>query len=82
MQWSIVLSILQVFRHSVNTQQREHENMATAAWTIEDLALFCEHCAVIEIMEGEKYCDGCTNEVVEYLAVRFSEQSSVEKGLY
>lgn len=57
--------------------------MATVSvWTVEDLAVFCEHCAVIEIIEGEKYCNGCTDEVVEYLAVRFAEQSSVEKGLY
>ena len=57
--------------------------MATvSSWTVEDLAVFCEHCAVIEIMEGEKYCNGCTEEVVEYLAERFAEQSSVERGLY
>jgi hypothetical protein len=51
-------------------------------WTIADLAEYCEHCMVIAVQDNEKYCDGCADEITEYLAQRFCEQESVEKGLY
>lgn len=51
-------------------------------WTIEDLAAFCEHCMVIAVNSGDKYCNGCANEVVEYLALQADEQEKTEKGWY
>jgi len=51
-------------------------------WTIADLAEYCEHCMVIAIKDDEKYCDECASEVTEWLAVKYSEQNAVEKGLY
>ena len=61
-------------------------------WTIGDLALltsaaielaeYCEHCGVVQIAVDDKYCDGCVNALVEYLAVRFDEQIAVDGGLY
>jgi len=61
-------------------------------WTIRDLALltvsavemveYCESCGVVQIAVGDKYCDGCVNAVIEYLAARFDEQIAVDGGLY
>lgn len=69
--------------------------MATA-WTNRDLAeltskamellladdIYCEYCLVVPIQEGDKYCTQCANEIVEALAVRFNEQSSINQGWY
>ena len=54
----------------------------TASWTIEDLAVFCEYCMVIEVLEGDKYCTDCANDVTEYLAARFTEQEQCNNGWY
>ena len=58
--------------------------MATTitAWTVADLAVYCEHCLVITISDGDKYCDSCADDVAEYLARRFTEQDAIEKGWY
>lgn len=70
--------------------------MATTKWTQADLAIlvekalrialthaeYCEYCTVTPVYPGEKYCPACANEITEYLAVRYVEQSQVEKGLY
>jgi len=52
------------------------------AWTVADLAEYCEHCMVIAVEENEKYCDGCVNEIVEYLAQVQGERDMADKGLY
>lgn len=56
--------------------------MAISAWTISDLAEFCECCMVIEVNKHDKYCQDCANDVCEYLAELYDEQEKVEKGLY
>jgi len=57
--------------------------MATLTrWTLEDLAVYCEHCMVIAVADGDKYCDDCANDVAEYLAAQYDEQEKIEKGWY
>lgn len=65
------------------------------AWTLGDLAAltvmaldlgmtdgYCEHCTVVPVAEGDKYCDGCANEVCEYLAMVYMETMASERGWY
>jgi hypothetical protein len=43
---------------------------------------YCEHCGLIEIPQGDKYCTECTNDIIDYLAMEYQESMRVEKGLY
>ena len=42
----------------------------------------CEYCKVVPISTGDKYCIGCLNDIVEYLANVWREQIQTEKGWY
>lgn len=44
------------------------------------IAAYCEHCGVIPIQQGDKYCEGCVNDIVDSLAVEYQESIAVEKG--
>ena len=66
------------------------------SWTVEDLAMcieacialaiddtiYCQHCAVVPVADGDKYCDACANEIAEALAERFTQQYRIEEGWY
>jgi hypothetical protein len=58
--------------------------MATSIthWTVEELAVFCEHCMVIAVAEDDRYCLDCANDVCEYLVVWDAEQQCIENGWY
>lgn len=43
---------------------------------------YCDHCGVIEIPFGDKYCGECLNTIIDDMAIRYQEGLSVEKGLY
>ena len=43
---------------------------------------YCENCKIVHVKLGEKYCDGCVEDVVAYLAMYYQEQSLTERGLY
>ena len=46
-------------------------------------SLYCSACGIVPIASmDERYCDGCANEVVEYLAEHYSENAHTEKGWY
>ena len=64
-------------------------------WTVADLASltemasqlplfegYCENCTVVPVQDGDIYCDGCVNDIVEYLALHYWEQVNAEQGLY
>jgi hypothetical protein len=46
------------------------------------ILVYCEHCQVVPVTLGDKYCLGCAGEIADYLAVRFDEQWHVDGGLY
>ncbi len=71
--------------------------MTMTHWTFEDIATltyqaltlaaldddkYCAHCKVMAIHPDDKYCPRCTNEITEYLAAVYTEQGSMDKGLY
>ena len=71
------------------------EHTMCTSWTYGDLAGFtaqalsldcddtyCEHCSVIPITPGDRYCVKCTQEIVDYLAQVYKEQQACEEGLY
>lgn len=64
-------------------------------WTAGDLAAltaeacrmsfteeYCEHCMVVSVAEGDKYCYACTQELVDSMALAYSENVAVDGGLY
>ncbi len=64
-------------------------------WTIGDLAElttaaaklsltteYCEHCMVVSIGVGDKYCIACVTEMIDDMALGYSEQVALEMGLY
>jgi hypothetical protein len=52
--------------------------------------VYCEHCCVVEINPGDKYCVGCAQDVTDWLydaemdkqAEMATEQIAIEGGLY
>lgn len=51
--------------------------------------VYCEHCGIVEINVGDKYCVVCLEEILDYLfdvygllAEEHVERIAVEKGLY
>lgn len=64
-------------------------------WTVGDLAElthiaaelslaqeYCEHCMVVSVADGDKYCYACTAELVDSMALAYSENVAVDGGLY
>jgi len=47
-----------------------------------DTDTYCEHCSVIPIMRGDRYCLTCAQEITDYLAQVYKEQQACEEGLY
>jgi len=47
-----------------------------------DDTLYCEHCRVVPINDGDKYCLGCAQEITDRLAEEYKERIAVERGLY
>lgn len=44
------------------------------------IAVYCEHCGIIPVQQGDKYCNDCVNEIVDSLATQYQESMAVEKG--
>lgn len=51
--------------------------------------VYCEHCCVVEVNDGDKYCVGCAQDITDYLAKAYDEQAqesieqiAVDGGLY
>lgn len=51
--------------------------------------VYCEHCGIVAVADGDKYCLVCAQEITDFLAARFdeqaetfSEQIAVDGGLY
>jgi hypothetical protein len=54
-----------------------------------DHVVYCENCMVVEVGMNDKYCDGCAQEMVDEMALRYDEMAvryregiSVEEGWY
>lgn len=45
------------------------------------LNMYCEHCLVVVVTSGDKYCASCADEVCSYLAVQYDEQQLADEGL-
>ena len=43
---------------------------------------YCEHCTIVQIAKGERYCEYCWVSIIEDLAVQYEEQIATERGLY
>lgn len=76
------------------TEIHNYEKEITmSTWTVADLVAltvqaldydhYCEACGVVPLKDtNDKYCDGCTNAMLEDMAVREGEQDACDKGLY
>jgi hypothetical protein len=47
-----------------------------------DTIEYCEHCTVIAVHSGDKYCTQCAQEVCDALYEEYSEQLSLNNGWY
>lgn len=70
--------------------------MSTTHWTNADLATLtydaflqavmeegiCVHCTLVPVASGDKYCAGCTSDLLDDLARRIQEQQACDQGLY
>jgi hypothetical protein len=43
---------------------------------------YCEHCTVITVNSGDKYCLQCAQEVCDALYAEYSEQLLIDNGWY
>jgi hypothetical protein len=68
-------------------------NTRISRWTKRDLAEltvlamlrdegYCEHCQIVEVKLGEKYCMRCTEAMLDDMARCYQEQFLAEQGLY
>jgi len=50
---------------------------------IQTSKVYCEYCMVVPIERGDdKYCIGCVNDIIAYLAQEWNEQALIDRGLY
>jgi hypothetical protein len=60
----------------------DHSSLTVQALELDLEAGYCEHCTVIPITPGDRYCLACAQEITDYLAQVHKEQQSCDKGLY
>jgi RNA polymerase subunit RPABC4/transcription elongation factor Spt4 len=50
-----------------------YEVMVMLGDGVGDQVMYCECCDVVMVQDGEKYCWGCSNVIVQYLAMRWDD---------
>lgn len=52
--------------------------------TIYTTLSYCEHCGIVVVGDGDKYCDDCVEELVQYLAKHYEMdvEYQLENGWY
>lgn len=67
---------------AMSAMERACDMADEAALAAETEQEYCESCMVIAVDTGEKYCVSCANDVVEWLAQQWDEQTKGEHGWY
>lgn len=47
-----------------------------------DHVVYCEHCLIVEVAEGDKYCNGCVQDMMDELALQHEQSISLAEGWY